>query len=228
MTTEKQFLYTLVFDAAPKPVVFYVGRTNDPKRREAEHRRGVADTTTTEYKYQFARQLEQCEVEWDFVVINEILDDQDSEYEWVLKFARDNQRRGIEFIDGYPLCNMRAGDLLEELIGDTKVNSAVEIKQWRERRAQTISYTRESQAITSPKTQAIISNIHQAADESRLQQQREEIKKLERDVSYEIMLNDPLRTERIRKQTNDLLKLELTEKSVDWHERHLKIGNKSC
>ena len=44
----KHFLYTLVFDCDPEPVVFYVGHTNDPKRRETEHRSAARDLKNTE------------------------------------------------------------------------------------------------------------------------------------------------------------------------------------
>jgi len=142
--TERHYLYTLVFDAAPDPVVFYVGHTNNPKRRETEHKSSAKDAANTEYKYQWCRQLEAVGVDWQFVVVGEILDDEDSEYEWVLKFARDNQSKGISFIAGLPLTNMKAGDFLGEILHRTDINTAAEIRQYRTvERVKNISYQRE-------------------------------------------------------------------------------------
>jgi hypothetical protein len=140
----KQFLYTLVFDADPQPVVFYVGRTIDPKRRLQEHRSAVKNPEHTEYKYAWARQLEALGLTWDLVVIDEIDDDEDSEYAWVLKFARDNKTKNISFIDNLPLTNMKAGDFLTEMIDLPTIQTGNDIREYRNAQAiRAISYERD-------------------------------------------------------------------------------------
>jgi hypothetical protein len=147
MSKESHYLYALTFDASPRPVVFYVGHTNNPKRRETEHRASAKDLSNTEYKYQWCRQLEAVDVAWDFVVIGEIEDDEDAEYEWVLKFARDNHSKGITFIDDLPLTNMKAGDFLAEILDRTDIRTKQDIKKYRtERAARQVNYLRDEQS----------------------------------------------------------------------------------
>jgi hypothetical protein len=59
-------------------------------------------------------------------------DDEDSEYSWVLRVARNNQHDGITFYNDLPLTNMRRGDLLEEMLADRSLNTAQQIKEWRQ------------------------------------------------------------------------------------------------
>lgn len=215
----KHFLYTLVFDADPEPVVFYVGHTNDPKRRATEHRSSARDPENTEYKYRWCRELANIGIKWDFVVVGEIDADEDSEYEWVLKFARRNQKLGIDFIDGLPLTNMKAGDFLSEILTDKTITTREEIRRYRIKREQnkTINYQRVK---PTAQAQAIIDEELIAAEQSRLDAYRTERLHVERALKHEQMLNDPERQRRIKTET---LRLMLLDGIITDREHNLAI-----
>lgn len=80
---------------------FYVGRTNDKKRRLGEHKRDWK--TGTEAKYQFIRDLESKSIEWEMIPLTEVGPDC-KHYEdfWVYTLI----------LEGYELTNMKAGDSL--------------------------------------------------------------------------------------------------------------------
>jgi predicted GIY-YIG superfamily endonuclease len=128
-------LYTLSFDAPDGPIVFYVGCTNNPDRREREHKTNPFNENHAEYmtfKYQFCRMLAAKEQAYKLdVIIDDIGSDEDSEYEWVLNFARHNTENGYEFLNGYPLTNMKAGDFLSEIINRPEVRTASDIKKYK-------------------------------------------------------------------------------------------------
>ena len=219
----KHYLYTLVFDADPQPVVFYVGRTNHPERRLAEHRRAVKDEAHTEYKYTWARQLEEIGVTWDLVVIDEIEDDEDSEYAWVLKFARDNQERGIAFIDNLPLTNMKRGDFLSEMIGIPTIQTARDIREYRNAQAvRAISYERDGGGTGEHTEQGRvhIEEAHRIAEKLAARDLHPKSKKITR-------TSNPMNEESVRKANSLLLKRELDEGTMLWEEYHkemLRIG----
>lgn len=201
----KHFLYTLVFDCDPEPVVFYVGHTNDPKRRETEHRSAARDPRNTEYKYQWCRELAAVGIAWQFIVVGEIEDDEDSEYEWVLRFARRNQDLGLSFIDGLPLTNMKAGDFLDEILADRTIATREEIREYRQQREQAVSYQRVQ---PTEKAQAIIDQELIAAEQNRLESYREQQRRLQQDIAYEKMLADPDRSRRLQTETLKLMLLD--------------------
>jgi hypothetical protein len=212
----KHFLYTLVFDANPEPVVFYVGHTNDPKRRETEHRSSARDLSNTEYKYRWCRKLDEIGIPWSFVVIGEIEDDEDSEYEWILKFARKNAGLNITFEEGLPLTNMKAGDFLGEILTDRTITTRDEIKEYRIKReqAKTINYQRVK---PTPQAQSIIDQELIDAEANRLDNYRTERERVERALKHEQMLNDPERQRKIKTET---LRLMLLDRIIDEREYH--------
>jgi hypothetical protein len=214
------YLYTLVFDAEPQPVVFYVGHTKDPAQREADHRRCARDASRTEYKYQFCRQLADIGVDWQFVIVAEIEEDEDTEYEWILKFARYNQTLGISFIDDLPLTNMKAGDFLDEILHRTDIKTAKDIKQYKQnieaaKERAMVNYNREHPPLDyfnpTPKpltdrgvVMAAYMNELGAAQREKDDEQKQ--RRLKKAAAYEAMLKDPQRQERIRKETELLMK----------------------
>lgn len=223
-----QTLYTLAFLADGEPVVFYVGHTNDVERRRREHTRNPLNPEHAEYdtyKYRWCRDLMAAGIEYTLSPILEIETDDDSEYEWILKFARDNEQRGIEFYDGYPLTNMKAGDFLEDLIKDTNVVTALQIRHWRaERLAKKISYEEDlGNAEQSDVAIELIDMLKQQGHDLRVQGYKEEVKKLKKDIREREMLNSPERAELIKQQTIDLLKRELLEKTITWYEYDSEI-----
>jgi predicted GIY-YIG superfamily endonuclease len=136
----KKSVYLLTYqDARDETIVFYVGCTNHAARRRAEHRRNSLDQQHPEYntyKYQWIRQLDQHHTEFQLEVIaQDVVEDRNSEYEYVLKFARYNQLLGRGFYEDMPLTNMRAGDFLSEMMRDSSVTTATEIGAWRQSRA---------------------------------------------------------------------------------------------
>ena len=135
-------LYTLSFGTGEDTAVFYVGCTNNARRRESEHRTNPFKPDHNEYntfKYQFIRQLKELGVEFAFTALHEIEEEQDAEYEWVLQFARANQAVGRTFIDGHPLTNMKAGDFLSEILNRPEVRTRSDIVQYRASRANRVS-----------------------------------------------------------------------------------------
>jgi hypothetical protein len=127
-------IYTLSFLNPPddEPVVFYVGRSSDPERRLSEHKSKSKDVTEITYKYQIIRKLAEHKIDWEMTVIAEsISDESESEYEYVLLFARHNQNKGVTFINGHPLANMRNGDILTEIIDDPSIVTNTDIKRYR-------------------------------------------------------------------------------------------------
>jgi hypothetical protein len=218
-----EYLYTLVFDADPKPVIFYVGRTNDPKRRVSEHKLAVKNLEHTEYKYSWARQLEEVGVSWDLVTICEIDDDEDSEYEWVLRFARDNQERGISFLDDLPLTNMKRGDFLSEMISIKSIQTAQDIREYRNAQAvRAISYQRDGGGTGEHTEQGRIhiEQAHRIAEQLAARDKHFQGKKITR-------TSNPMNEESVRKANSLLLKRELDEGTMLWEEYHkemLRIG----
>jgi hypothetical protein len=210
----KQYLYTLVFDAEPLPVVFYVGRTNDPKRRLQEHRSAVKNLENAEYKYQWARQLEEIGISWDLVVIDEIDDDEDSEYAWVLKFARDNREKDITFIDNLPLTNMKAGDFITEMIQIPSIQTAQDIREYRNAQAiRAISYERDGGGTGefTEQARAVVDHAHRIALQLSLEETNKKLNKIKRTTTT-------MSEEDVRKQNSLLLKRELLEGSMAWDE----------
>jgi hypothetical protein len=209
-----QYLYTLVFDADPQPVVFYVGRTNDPERRLAEHRRAVKDQEHTEYKYQWCRSLESVGLVWDLVVIDEINDDEDSEYAWVLKFARDNQTKNITFFDDLPLTNMKRGDFLSEMIKIPSIQTASDIREYRNAQAvRAITYERDGGGTGEHTTQGRvhIEQAHRIGLQLSLDDTNKKLNKIKRTTTT-------INEEDVRKSNSLLLKRELLEGCMAWDE----------
>lgn len=143
-----KFIYVLRFDnyetddLQSKSVVYYVGCTNDPQRRLNEHKRLCLDAKSPEYgtnKYRFIRELRAEDIRWWMDVVAEVdgTDDEieDSEYAYVLQFADENEVCGIDFY-GHPLTNMRAGDLLSEMLKEKFPRTEAGVKLYKERKAQ--------------------------------------------------------------------------------------------
>jgi hypothetical protein len=136
-------VYALFFTIGDKRIYFYVGRSNDVTRREAEHRRAAKNLNETTDKYRWIRQLEASGIEWHLETVCLLVEDEaDSEYEWVLRIARNNLHDGITFFDGLPLTNLRRGDFLEEMLRDTTVNTAAQVKQWLKQREEAAADTK--------------------------------------------------------------------------------------
>jgi len=215
----KQHLYILVFDADPKPVVFYVGRTNDPDRRLKEHRSSVKNLEHTEYKYQWCRQLEEIGLSWDLVVIDEIEDDEDSEYEWVLRFARDNQEREITFFDDLPLTNMKRGDFLSEMIKIPSIQTARDIREYRNAQAiRAITYERDGGGTGEHTEQGAkhIEQAHRIAEQLAAKEKQFQGKKITRTTN-------PMSEIEVRKANSLLLKRELEEGCMLWEEYNAEM-----
>jgi hypothetical protein len=126
-------VYGLVFNNGVRDICFYVGRTEDTDRRLKEHRRLCKDPLETTAKYRFIRELEEQGIEWRMEIFtNMAVDDDDTEYEWVLRIARNNRHDGIAFYNEMPLTNLRRGDMLEEMLAEPQLNTAQQIKEWRQ------------------------------------------------------------------------------------------------
>lgn len=225
----KTTLYTLVFEAGDEPVVFYVGHTNNADRRWNEHINNAFNENHSEYdtyKYRWIRSLKDAGIECSMVVLHDIEDDDDTEYEWILKFARANEKQDIRFYDGYPLTNMKAGDLLGELIDLPYINNKEDITRYRLAKQHTITYTKSDgkQATGfTVKGQAIIAELQRQADASRAQRHRETIKKITQRLKQDEMLASPEREERLKRQTIELLHRELLEKAIEWQEHNQRM-----
>jgi len=95
----KYYIYQLTTNDTP----FYVGRTIDPKRREAEHRRG--SLTGTELKYEFIRELTKLKQAWQLEILAEY---SDNLYPYEDYYIYELLKQG------YELTNMRKGDIYTE------------------------------------------------------------------------------------------------------------------
>lgn len=195
-------LYTLSFGSGEDTAVFYVGCTNDVKRREAEHRNNPFNENHNEYntfKYQFIRKLREVGMDFAFTALHQIEEDADSEYEWVLQFARANQAAGRTFIDGHPLTNMKAGDFLSEILNRPEVRTRSDIVQYcktaQENRMRSLE--RAKGEVPSPKA-------NPAWDKLRAELAAN--KKPERHYTMSECEADPERIERLRKQTEAMMK----------------------
>ena len=212
------YLYTLVFDAEPEPVVFYVGHTNNLQRREAEHRSSAKNTLNSEYKYRWIRELELLAIDWHMVPICEIATDEDTEYEWLLKFARYNQSKNITFFDDLPLCNMRAGDFLHEILHRTDIQTASDIRQYKRQSAEakkaaevnynrtaTVDYFNPTPRPLTERAVVLADYLNELGAAERESAERERAKRLKRAEQYEQMLKDPTRIAKIQAETQRLL-----------------------
>ena len=101
----KDQIYALYYEYADERQYFYIGRTNDPKRRLSEHRSNVKNSKHKEDVYCFIR--EECQPNgidvWDMEVLvtEETARTEDCEDFWVVLMIR----------AGHKLMNMKHGDL---------------------------------------------------------------------------------------------------------------------
>lgn len=217
-----QTLYTLAFLAGDEPVVFYVGHTNDVERRRGEHTRNPLNPKHAEYdtyKYRWCRDLISAGIEYTLTPILEIDSDDDSEYEWILKFARDNEQRGIEFYDGYPLTNMKAGDFLTEILAIPEINTAEDIREYRNAKAiRAISYERDGGGTGEYTEQGAkhIEEAHRIAEVLAAREQYAKSKKITK-------TSNPMNEIEVRKQNSLLLKRELEEGCMLWEEYNAEM-----
>jgi hypothetical protein len=145
-------IYALYYDYADERHYFYVGRTNDPKRRLSEHRANVKNKTHKEDVYQYIRDYRQPNgIDlWDMEVLwsQPNSSAEDCEDFWVVLLIRAKHK----------LMNMKRGDLhriaLETLSkhpGEfTDVDEFVEFKQRVEReQAEQLAYERSDKLRSS-------------------------------------------------------------------------------
>ena len=211
-------LYALYFQAGDEDIVFYIGHSNDISRRKGEHAANAVNENHPEYntyKYRWIRQLTASGIDWNIrVVVENIEADKDTEYEWILKQARYNQQRGYEFFDGYPLCNMKAGDFLEEILHKKEISTASEIGAYRKQQAaarRAVSYERDGVVRTdypnerSRQAHALFEEYmlqlkQAAAAEGEAKEAAEQ-----RARAYVDMINSPERAQRIKEETERLV-----------------------
>lgn len=146
------YIYGLCFDLDGDTTFFYIGHTNDVQRRWLEHNRDAFNEDSSSFetsKYRFIRELDRRDIKFQMIVLEEITSyDQDGEYEWILKFARENQEQGLNFF-GYPLTNMKAGDFTSEILDRKHIVSRTDIKSYREMKTflREVNYTREEEEL---------------------------------------------------------------------------------
>ena len=224
MTTST--LYVLAFEADDEPIVFYVGHTNDIERRRSEHMNNPLNTNHPEfntYKYQWARSLLESGIEYKLIPLHKIETDDDTEYEWILKFARRNAEANIQFYDGYPLTNMKAGDFLAEILHKRDITTAEQITKYRTQRS--ISYLRDGTGELTPIGKSIVAQLQVYAEKVRQENAVREQKKLERENAQLIQLRDVSRRSRIVSETMALLNTELENGGITREEYDLAVKN---
>lgn len=208
-------IYALQFIVDNKPIVFYVGHTNDLERRADEHRNNSRNPNHAEYnteKYQWARSLDEQAIAWQLEPLQlYAVADEDSEYEWILRQSRQNILAGISFYNDSPLCNMKGGDFIWEMMADKNISLAKDIKEFRIKRnkieREQRSYLRNFAGTRSAPEQAqnIVNWLKQ--DGERRSKLADDAAKKEQDRlgKYNSMLNDPERRERIKQQTERMM-----------------------
>lgn len=233
--TEKHLVYGLAFVVNDKPIIFYVGHTKDEARRRKEHMTNPFNEHHAEYatmKYKWCRSLKELGIEYDLFVINDCLEtDEDSEYATILQVARDNQKNKHFFFDDLPLTNMKAGDFLSEMLADSTITTAEDIKQFKIKKTQaaqqakSVNYTRglpdESAGWkNNPKKAHVIDQAVILAEKQVVADYQVKARKLARELKHEQMLNDPERQRRIEAET---MRLMLLDKTIAARENHIQI-----
>ena len=217
MTTST--LYVLAFEADDEPIVFYVGHTNDIERRRSEHMNNPLNPNHAEYntyKYQWARSLIEMGIEYKLIPLHKIETDDDTEYEWILKFARRNAEANIAFYEGYPLTNMKAGDFLTEIINRKDITTATDITKYRTQRS--ISYLRDGNGQLTPIGKKIVEELQVYAEKVRKDNAAKAKKKMERENAQLIQLKDAGRQQRLKAETLELLDKELSVGGITYEE----------
>jgi predicted GIY-YIG superfamily endonuclease len=215
--SEYHHIYGLTFNIDDMEIVFYVGHTNDLERRQEEHLANAVNPRHAEYnteKYRWCRSLREQGLEYALKPLALFIEqDEDSEYEWILRQARENIKNNISFYNGEPLCNMKAGDLLREIMANRSINTSKQIKEYRQRRAKSLADKRTFQRGEVPQTERgkqIMLQLQKMAEQRRAiaeeQQQRQQIQA----DKYAAMMADPQRQEKIRIETIALEKDNLT------------------
>ena len=123
-TPELHFIYALTTNLEGHRVVFYIGRTIDPERRLAEHRRDAK--TGPEDKYKYIRMiLEPQGIEWSMEILHEITGEQ-LDADVTLDDYEDYEIVRHRHL-GHPLQNMRAGSALRRAELESLTGSLFEI-----------------------------------------------------------------------------------------------------
>jgi hypothetical protein len=205
-------IYALSFEYDGEDITFYVGRSNDTERRKAEHHRNAFSPNHAEYntdKYRWIRSLCDTKVEFKLkVVVEAVTTDEDSEYAIILDAARINRLRGITFYEGMPLCNMKGGDFLTEILNKPEIKTARDIKIYREKRetAKRLEYERANPV--NEKTKDLIAHFQQTAASGRALYEEEKRKLEAKKAKAKAVLESPERAEIIRLDTLRLLQEE--------------------
>lgn len=215
MTSKYHHIYGLWFAAEDQEIVFYVGHTTNLERRREEHLTNAFNPRHAEFdteKYRWCRSLREQGLEYDLKPLALFVkDDDNSEYEWILRQARENIDLGITFYNGMPLCNMKAGDFLDEMLANRAIKTAKDIQDFKNRRLQIErerrSYLRDFSGDAEPTAQAqkIINWLQQDAERRQQIAEVEAKQRLEREGKYKAMLSDPERQERIRLETERMM-----------------------
>jgi hypothetical protein len=132
----------------------------------------------------------------------------------VLKFARDNQTKNITFFDDLPLTNMKRGDFLSEMIGIPSIQTASDIREYRNAQAvRAITYERDGGGTGEHTEQGKvhIEEAHRIAEKLAARDLQPKTKKITR-------TSNPMNEESVRKANSLLLKRELEEGSMLWEE----------
>ena len=204
------FIYTLSYDMGTDEHFFYVGHTDNPDRRYAEHLRDAFAVNGKSYntlKYRWIRHLASIGIEYH-MKIAEIMTgeyDQDGEYEWILKAARENKKNQLFFF-GFPLTNMKAGDFTSEILDRDIIRSRVQIKKYREikeRQALEATLERGQQArVTNPDVLSVLDTMRSIGQENAA---NEAMKRAKADAREAKRIADvAARTEQLRKEAEAL------------------------
>ena len=215
MKNDAHHIYGLQFQAADDTIVFYVGHTNDLERRSEEHQKNSQNPRHAEYnteKYQWCRSLREQGLEFELVPLQLYAStDEDSEYEWILRQARLNIAAGISFYNGAPLCNMKGGDFIWEMMAKPEITLAKHIKTYRQEKykieRERRSYLREFAGNCEPTAQAqtIIDWLHKDGERRQQLADVEAKRQQDRAAKYNTMLNDPERQAKIRLETERMM-----------------------
>ena len=212
--TTNHHIYGLAFQILDDsdPIIFYVGRTTDLTRRGHEHQRNQFLVDHPEYntdKYIFSRELAEQGINMFMVVLHRNVQiDTDSEYYYVLKQARLNEQQGIEFYRGQPLTNMKAGDLLAEMLADKTVNTLEDVKKFVSAHNAKKSAKYDGKHPENSKILHVIRGFEQDAAESRAEYARIEKRRLKREQAHQEMLASRERLDAIKRETAKLIELD--------------------
>ena len=201
---------------APIDIFYYIGHTDNPDRRLAEHDSNSRNPNHAEYdtlKYRWTRRLAEDGIDFWMLVIETLHNrEQDGEFEWILKAARENKKDG-RFFFGLPLTNMKAGDFTSEIMDHDLIRSRKQIKEYREfKEARAREIELERIELSRPRSQVARDILETMRSIGETNAVNEAMKRVRADAREAKRVADvAARTERLRIEAEERIQREIDD-----------------